>query len=52
MNREPGSLEDYNGNGDTKEGIYYEMKGLQDILYGSIQAYATEVAGAAIVRCH
>jgi hypothetical protein len=48
-NREPGSLEDYNGNGDTKEGIYYELKGLQDILYGSIQAYATEVAGAAIV---
>ena len=39
-NRENGSLEDYNGNGDTKEGIYYELKGLQDILYSSIQAYA------------
>jgi hypothetical protein len=48
-NRENGSLEDYNGNGDTKEGIYYELKGLQDILYGSIQMYATEVGGAAIV---
>ncbi|HEY6020602.1 MAG TPA: hypothetical protein VIY48_12145, partial [Candidatus Paceibacterota bacterium] len=48
-NRENGSLVDYNGNGDIKEGIYYELKGLQDILYGSIQAYATEVAGAPIV---
>ena len=48
-NRENGSLEDYNGNGDTKEGIYYELKGLQDILYSSIQTYATEVAGTAIV---
>jgi hypothetical protein len=48
-NRENGSLVDYNGNGDTKEGIYYEIKGLQDILYSSIQAYATEVGGAPIV---
>lgn len=48
-NRENGSLVDYNGNGDTKEGIYYEIKGLQDTLYGSIQAYASEVAGAPIV---
>ncbi|MBI3361658.1 MAG: cytochrome c3 family protein, partial [Chloroflexi bacterium] len=48
-NRLNGSLEDYNGNGDVKEGIYYELKGLQDILYGSIQAYAKEVAGAGIV---
>ncbi len=48
-NRENGSLEDYNGNGDTKEGIYYEIKGLQDILYSSIQSYAKEVAGTGIV---
>ncbi len=48
-NRLNGSLEDYNGNGDVKEGIYYELKGLQDILYGSIQAYAKEVAGTGIV---
>ncbi len=47
-NREPSSLVDYNGNGDTKEGIYYEIKGLQDILYGSIQMYAKEVAGTGI----
>jgi hypothetical protein len=47
-NRENGSLVDYNGNGDTKEGIFYEIKGLQDILYGSIQMYAKEVAGVGI----
>jgi hypothetical protein len=47
-NRENGSLVDYNGNGDTKEGIFYEIKGLQDILYGSIQMYAKEVGGVGI----
>jgi hypothetical protein len=47
-NRENGSLVDYNGNGDTKEGIYYELKGLQDTLYGSIQAYAKEVTGTGV----
>ncbi len=48
-NRENGSLVDYNGNGDTKEGIYYELKGLQDTLLGSIQMYAKEVAGTGLV---
>jgi hypothetical protein len=47
-NRENGSLVDYNGNGDTKEGIFYEIKGLQDILYSSIQMYAKEVPGTGI----
>ena len=47
-NRENGSLVDYNGNGDTKEGIYYELKGLQDILYSSIQSYGKEVGGTGI----
>ncbi len=47
-NRENGSLVDYNGNGDTKEGIYYELKGLQDTLYSSIQAYAKDVPGTGI----
>jgi hypothetical protein len=47
-NRENGSLVDYNGNGDTKEGIYFEMKGLQDMLYGSIQMYAKEVGGVRV----
>ncbi len=47
--RQMGSLVDYNGNGDVKEGIAAEIKGLQDILYSSIQAYATEVAKTPIV---
>ncbi len=47
--RMQGSLVDYNGNGDVKEGIAAEIKGLQDALYASIQAYATEVAGTPIV---
>ncbi len=47
-NRENGSLVDYNGNGDVKEGIYYEIKGLQDILYSSMQMYAKEVTGTGI----
>jgi hypothetical protein len=38
-----GSTGDYNGNGDVKEGIAAELKGLQDILYSSIQMYANEV---------
>jgi hypothetical protein len=47
--RQMGSLVDYNGNGDVKEGIYFEIKGLQDALYASIQDYAAEMAGAPIV---
>lgn len=47
--RMQGSLADYNGNGDTKEGISAELEGVQAILLGSIQAYAKEVAGTAIV---
>jgi hypothetical protein len=43
-----GSLVDYNGNGDTTEGIYYEIKGLQDMLMQAIQEYGKEVSGAAI----
>jgi hypothetical protein len=44
-----GSLVDYNGNGDTTEGIYYEIKGLQDMLMQAIQAYAKEVAQNPVV---
>ncbi|MFN8378246.1 MAG: cytochrome c3 family protein [Anaerolineae bacterium] len=44
-----GSLVDYNGNGDDFEGIYYEIAGLQELLYQAIQAYATDVAGSPIV---
>ncbi len=47
--RMQGSLEDYNGNGDVTEGIAAELKGLQDILYTTIQAYAKDVAGTGLV---
>jgi hypothetical protein len=47
--RMAGSGVDYNGNGDTEEGIYYELAGLQDTLMQAIQAYANDVTGKAIV---
>lgn len=43
-----GSLVDYNGNGDVKEGIQAEMAGLQAKLLAAIQAYAKEVGKADI----
>jgi hypothetical protein len=46
--RMQGSLADYDGDGDEKEGIYYELQGLQEKLLQAIQGYATEVAGTAI----
>ena len=47
--RMAGSAKDYNGNGDTKEGLALEIKGLQAALMTNIQAYAKEVAGKPIV---
>ena len=44
-----GSLVDYNGNGDVKEGIAAELAGVQDVLYGAIQSYANDVAKTPIV---
>ena len=44
-----GSTADYDGDGNTTEGMYDELKGLADALYSAIQAYATNVAGAALV---
>ena len=46
--RENGSLMDYDGDGDTTEGIYYEVQGLQETLLKSIQMYATEVSTGSI----
>jgi hypothetical protein len=39
-----GSLVDYNGNGDTKEGIYLEVDGLRTMLLQAMQTYAKEVS--------
>jgi hypothetical protein len=43
------SSKDYDGDGDTTEGIASEIAGLQEALYANIQAYATDVAGMGIV---
>lgn len=46
--RMAGSMVDYDGDGDTSEGIATEIEGLQAMLYQAIQAYATEKSGTAI----
>ena len=38
------SMKDYNGNGDTKEGMYAEIAGMREKLYTAIKAYAKEVS--------
>jgi hypothetical protein len=40
--REKSSMRDYDGDGDVAEGMFYELQGLQEILYAQIQAYAEE----------
>jgi hypothetical protein len=40
---------DYDGDGNLNEGIYYEVDGLRTMLLSAIQAYASEVAGSALV---
>ena len=47
--RLPGSTEDYDGDGNVQEGIYYEIEGLQEALLQAVQAYAADVVGTAIV---
>jgi hypothetical protein len=46
--RMQGSLVDYDGDGDTEEGIYYELEGLQNMLFQAIQIYAIEKGQAPI----
>lgn len=43
-----GSEVDYDGDGDTLEGIAGEIEGMQELTLQAIQAYAKEVSGAAI----
>jgi hypothetical protein len=40
--RMPGSLVDYDGDGDLEEGVYYELVGMQEALYAAIQAYTAD----------
>lgn len=46
--RMKGSEEDYDGDGNITEGIYYEIQGLQEKLYAAIQAYGSDIAGTPI----
>lgn len=46
--RMPGSLMDYDGDGDAKEGVASELAGLQEKLLTAIKAYAKEVSKADI----
>ncbi len=43
------SAPDYDGDGDVTEGMYFELEGLQDTLYASLQVYAKDVVGVPIV---
>jgi hypothetical protein len=40
-----GSYVDYDGDGNMSEGMYYEVEGVRNSLYATIQAYAKDVAG-------
>jgi hypothetical protein len=46
--RMAGSLVDYDGDGDMEEGVFFEIEGLRDLLYGAMQAYSMEVGGKMI----
>lgn len=43
-----GSLTDYDGDGSIAEGVYYEIKTMENKLYNAIRAYAKKVIGIAI----
>jgi ferredoxin len=47
--RMSGSMIDYDGDGDIREGIAEEIETLQEMLYEAIQLYASNVAGTPIV---
>lgn len=46
--RMPGSLVDYDGDGDMEEGVYFEIEGLREMLSQGMFAYSSEVAGTPI----
>jgi hypothetical protein len=47
--RTPDSVPDFDGDGNTTEGIYYEIQGLQQLLEEQIEAYAEQVIGTCII---
>jgi hypothetical protein len=46
--RMQGSLVDYDGDGNTEEGIYAEVEGVRSMLLLAMQAYSKQVAGVTI----
>ncbi|MGE5249862.1 MAG: hypothetical protein ACM3QS_06560 [Bacteroidota bacterium] len=46
--REVSSAKDYDGDGDTKEGMFHEIEGLQQALLAEITTYAKDKAGSPI----
>jgi hypothetical protein len=47
--RERSSMMDYDGDGDVEEGMFYEIQGLQELLYAEMRSYAADTAGVGIV---
>lgn len=43
------STPDYDGDGNVEEGMFYEIQGLQETLFSTLQAYAKDKTGSAIV---
>jgi hypothetical protein len=43
-----GSWEDYDGDGNYTEGMYYEIEAIREIEYNAVRAYAGEVVGKPI----
>jgi hypothetical protein len=46
--RMAGTVNDFNGNGNVTEGVWYEIKGLEATLYAAIQDYAAKVGNSPI----
>ncbi|MCP5098334.1 MAG: hypothetical protein GY943_22525 [Chloroflexi bacterium] len=47
--RMAGSLVDYDGDGDMEEGVYFEIEGMREVLFGMMQTYAADVTETPIV---
>jgi uncharacterized protein YjdB len=47
--RMAGSYHDYDGDGDTEEGLKLEIEGLEDLLYLALQDYALNTLGTGIL---
>jgi hypothetical protein len=47
--RSPGDTTDYDGDGDTEEGVYGEIATMKEALYDAFRAYAADTLGQPIV---